>query len=81
MAYEVKEGTGSLFVNDKKNNPKAPDFTGTGLYKGERVRLSGWKKQSKGGKNYISLSIEKFVERSANPTRPVVETDDDPFAF
>lgn len=81
MAYEVREGEGSLFLNDKRTHPKAPHFTGKGLYKGERLKLSAWKKQSKSGKNYISLSIEEFEKKSTNPVRPIVETDDDPFAL
>ena len=32
------------------------------------VKLSGWKKQSKGGKTYLSLSVNRFVPEESQPT-------------
>jgi len=58
MGFEHKEGSATLFVNDKKGNDKAPDWRGDGLFNGKKVKLAGWKKQgNKGG--FISLTIQE----------------------
>jgi len=44
--YEQREGQGTLFVNDKKGNDKAPDYSGTVLINGKEMRIAGWKKQA-----------------------------------
>lgn len=68
MSYEKKEGQGSLFVNDKKND-KQPDFVGEGLFEGKTIKISAWKKVSKGGKHYLSLSLQKPLESEKNKTK------------
>lgn len=55
MAYEQKDGSGSLFPNDKKGNDKAPDMTGTITIEGRKWNLAGWKTKSKQGKPYMSM--------------------------
>jgi hypothetical protein len=32
MAYELEDGNISLFVNDKGDNPKRPDYTGRCMF-------------------------------------------------
>ena len=54
MAYELEDGKMSLFKNDKGDNPKRPDYTGKGMYKGEEVHFSLWDSTSKGGLKYLS---------------------------
>lgn len=61
MAYEVKDNTFSLFVNDKGNNPNRPDYKGTGMINGKQVRVSVWKKTAKSGVEYLSGSIDEQV--------------------
>ena len=59
MAYEVKEGQGALFINDKKETgTNQPDLRGYLQLAGERVQLAGWKKKSKAGQTYTSLQID-----------------------
>jgi hypothetical protein len=63
------KNTGALFAQAVKKNPKAPDYTGEitltasdfttdgdGLIK---VRIAGWKRQSKTGKTFLSLTAEQ----------------------
>lgn len=75
MAYEQKDNTGSLFINEKKDSPKAPFFTGTCKVDGNVWRVAGWKRESKNGKNYISLSFS--VPREGGYQKK----DDDGFDF
>ncbi len=58
MDYEMREGQGSLFVNDRKETENQPDYKGSCLIQGQECWIAGWKKQSAGGKNWMSLSIQ-----------------------
>ena len=49
---------GVLFPNDKKGNEKRPDFTGDLNVSGVEYRLSAWKKASKQGNNFLSISVQ-----------------------
>lgn len=57
MAFETKELKGALFVNENKEREQQPDYTGNIKIKGKVWRLAGWKTESRGGVEYISLSI------------------------
>ena len=57
--YEPKEGSLSLFKNDKKGNHNAPDWKGNGLFMGKKVKLAGWQKQTSKGDTFFSLKIEE----------------------
>jgi len=59
MAYEHKEGQGSLFVNEKKND-RQPDFRGSIMIKGVMYEIVGWKKTSKSGVTYMSLQASEL---------------------
>lgn len=50
---------GSLFKNDKGNNPNRPDYTGKINVGGTDYRLSAWIKEAKSGKKYMSLSVKE----------------------
>lgn len=50
---------GVLFKNDKKGNEKAPDYTGKLNVGGKEWSLAGWKKESKAGTTFLSLSISE----------------------
>jgi hypothetical protein len=58
MSYEHKEGSGSLFKNDKKLTEKHPDYKGDGMVNGKQVWISAWVKEGNKGK-YMSLSIQE----------------------
>jgi uncharacterized protein (DUF736 family) len=67
--YQERPNSGALFVNNKKQSDKAPDFSGT-LTVGDdvaklikdsagpvQVRIAGWKKVSSNGNSWLSLSV------------------------
>ena len=46
MAYELEEGNISVFVNDKGDNPKRPDYTGKCMVDGQELQISLWNSTS-----------------------------------
>lgn len=81
--FKHKEGFGSVFGNDNKQNESQPDFTGDALWRGEIVRIAFWKKKNKNGKTYLSLKLsEEYKKSDSEPeverARPVIN-DDLPF--
>lgn len=61
MAYEHKEGQGSLFRNEKQND-RQPDLKGTILIGGVTYRVVGWERTSQSGTSFISLQAEPLQE-------------------
>lgn len=57
MAYEMREGQGSMFPNDKGDNPKRPDYRGDFLLNGVVYEISGWLKEGKKGR-WLSVSVK-----------------------
>lgn len=81
MAYEQREGSGSIFVN-KKTKDSQPDWTGEAKYKGELLRVSLWIKEGRNG-NWFSMSIQPKQAGGARPPtggrndpRPPVDDDE-----
>lgn len=62
MAYELKEGCGTLFPNEKKTTDKHPDYNGKCMHNGALHWYSLWKNTAKSGKVYLSTQIGKAVE-------------------
>jgi len=58
---------GVLFPNDKKGNEKRPDFTGDLNVGGVEYKLSAWKKASKSGNNFLSISVQLKEGQKAPP--------------
>ncbi len=57
MAYEMKDGSFSLFKNDKKLTDKHPDYKGSIKINGVEHWFDAWNKQTKEGKPYLSGRI------------------------
>lgn len=64
---------GALFVNDKKETEKQPDFQGSvnldNKADGPKLRLSAWKKSGPKSGEYLSVSIQEFREREQDSPR------------
>ena len=56
---ENREGSGVFFARDVEEGSKRPNYTGGFRLNGEEWELSGWIRQSKNGREYISLSVRK----------------------
>ena len=86
MAYEQKDGQGSLFKNDKKDTEQQPDYRGSITIGGREYWLSSWIKSSKAGQKYMSLSAQpkesKPAPSSGRMVAPQPASDfDDPLPF
>ncbi len=67
MAYELKEGQGSLFPNKRKETDSHPNLTGTILLGGVEHWISGWVKLTASGEKWISLSVKPKEAKAAKP--------------
>jgi hypothetical protein len=72
MAEYDNTNTFALFKNDKGDNPKRPDYTGTANVDGIEFRISGWIRESAKGK-FISGSVQLKDNNSAGASKPVDE--------
>lgn len=74
MSYEQKNNSGSIFNNDRKERDAHPDRTGSAMIDGVGYWVSGWIKQDRNGKQYLSLAFKpkdaKADERTAPKPQP-----------
>jgi hypothetical protein len=71
---------GSLFVSDKKETEKHPDYSGSININGKDYWLSGWKRQAKeSGKTYLALTIRPKDEAPRQITQPTRKIKSDDF--
>ncbi len=76
MAYEQKEGRGSLFKNTRKQNDKHADYNGSIKIEGREYWLNAWLKQSANGTKYMSLSAKpKEATQGAQPENASFDDD------
>lgn len=71
MAYEQKDMTGSVFANSRKEKDTHPDRTGDCTIDGKKYWISGWVKQDKNGKQYLSLSFKSKDAIDRPASKPV----------
>lgn len=76
MAYEMKELSGSLFKNDKREKDTHPNATGSCLIDGVEYWVSAWTKKDKNGNPWQSLAFKK-KEAAAKPAPAAFQGDDD----
>lgn len=84
MSYETKDCTGSLFINVEKRSENFPDYSGSMRIDNHDWWISGWKKQSKDGKVYLSLAFKRkdgTSDRPASTTAAPARTELDDLPF
>ncbi len=80
MAQYDNTNTFALFINDKGENPKRPDWSGTANLNGVEFRLSGWKRQSARGE-FISGQIQTKEIKTTEYGKPAVEGAEEDIPF
>lgn len=80
MGYEQRDNSGSLFKNDKKTDPKHPDYKGDALIDGQSVWVSAWIKEGKNGK-FMSLSFNPKDGGGSKPVGKPASTSSDEVPF
>jgi hypothetical protein len=68
MAFEHKEGQGSLFKNDKRTAENQPHARGDALIGGVLYEVAAWTKEGAKGK-FQSLAFKPKIERAAENRR------------
>jgi uncharacterized protein (DUF736 family) len=58
MAYDQREGQGSLFKNEDRETEQHPHYRGSITIGGQQYWLSAWLKEGKNGKKFMSLSAQ-----------------------
>ena len=77
MAEFDNNNRGNLFKNDKKLEDRHPDMNGSINIEGTEYWISGWKKTSKAGSGFISLSVRPKQEQTSKPSKPVAKAKED----
>ena len=90
--FRQKDNSGSLFTNQRKEKETHPDFTGRikigddlleAIRNGEELQLSGWRKTTKNGQTWLSLSIGTVYRKAENLTSraapPSLDDEEAPF--
>lgn len=75
MADYDNNNSGVLFVNDRKQSDRHPDYKGSAEVDGVEYWVSGWKKQSRNGGVFLSLSFQP--KEAAAKAAPAPANDDD----
>jgi hypothetical protein len=65
--YEQKDNSGALFMNVDKRTENSPDYSGSIRIDGADWAIIGWKKNSKNGRSYLSLSVKRKEATSDSP--------------
>lgn len=58
MAWEMREGQGSLFRNEKRETEKHPNARGEALIGGVVYEVAAWTKTDKNGNKFQSLAFK-----------------------
>jgi uncharacterized protein (DUF736 family) len=65
---EQKDNSGAIFKHDKKDNEKAPDYSGKIVVDGVEKRIALWLNTSKdGSKKYFSVKISESQQQTNAP--------------
>ena len=93
--FEHRKDSGRLMAAQSKRTEKSPDYWGEiaidvkDMTKVEKTpegllvfRLNGWKKKSRSGTTYLSLSVDRYIPKEeSRPAPKNVQEDDDDVDF
>ena len=81
MAFEQKDNSGSIWVNDRKEQDTHPDRTGSAKIGGVDYWVNGWLRKTNDGKPYLSLSFKPKQDKPAANNRSRAEELSDQIPF
>jgi hypothetical protein len=82
MAYEMKDFSGSLFANEKREKDTHPHAKGTAMIDGREYWVDAWTNTTQGGKRYQSLKFKLKEQQGGQGfanAAPADDLDDPPF--
>src|SRR5262245_18594540 len=81
VAFEQKDNSGSVWVNDRKEQDTHPDRTGSAKIDGVDYWVNGWLRKTNDGKPYLSLSFKPKQDKPAANNRSRAEELSDQIPF
>jgi hypothetical protein len=82
MAYEMKDMSGSVFKNKKRDRDTSPNLTGSALIFGKEVWVNAWVKEDKNGDKWISFAFkEKQPQGTSSAPKQTPSNLDDSIPF
>ena len=79
MAYEQRDNSGSMFVNDHRTTEQHPNVKGKAMIAGKMYWVSAWTKTTKDGKKWQSLAFTEMDEQQGQAqgtAAPSIDYDD-----
>ena len=70
MAYEQRDNSGTLFRNERRQNDRSPEYTGSVLIGGKEYWINGWVKEGKNEKKFFSLAFKEKESRPEQQSKP-----------
>jgi hypothetical protein len=68
MAYELRDGTGTIFKNKfKEEGDNKPDYKGEVMWRGEKIEIAHWVKQGQNGK-FFSVKLQEPRAQVGQPS-------------
>jgi len=77
MSQYDNTNSGTFFVNDRKEKPNHPDYSGKINVEGKEYYLKGWKKTAKSGTNFLSLAVNPVDDTGSTPKAASAPTNDE----
>jgi len=76
MAFEPRDNSGALFVNDRREKDTHPNAKGSALINGVDYWVSAWTKTDRNGNKFQSLAFEPKEKQVNNGYREAPPVDD-----
>jgi hypothetical protein len=79
MSFEHRPDSGSIFRNERAQNPAQPSHTGKAMIGGKTYKIAAWVKDKKDGGRYFSLKFTPVEQQQQiDLEKPVASAPIDP---
>jgi hypothetical protein len=79
MTYEMKDNTGSLFKNDRREKDTHANARGSALIDGVEYWVDAWTNETQAGDKYQSLKFKRKDQQQSRTSSRSSYSDDVPF--